>query len=126
MIRTSRALSKKLYEAGLKQKSEWCIYYDCFAIKWDEGYSKDWVNVWTIKYSSYTLEELLALVPKKIKNRDYYKYKFTYDSHTGLFEIGAEIHFNDIRKFTHKDPKTAIANLLIWLLDNGYMKRCKV
>lgn len=119
-LRTSKALSKKLYKAGLKQASEdyWNYYSDIK--EWYKLEDCDMMRIPDKQISRYTLEELLVLVPKKIVVYGIISpFNFTYRDgiYTAMFVI--------LGKYKHKDPKTAVSNLLKWLLDNGYMKRCK-
>ncbi len=115
--------AKKLKELRIKQES---LFYWQYQNEYDEKFNAKWEIVETpfpdeIYLSAFTSDELLEMLPNMIEefydltiNKDnYYNVSYTECTH---FEIKT-IYYEEENKLSN-----ALAKMLIWLIENDYVK----
>ena len=129
MKTTSLELSKQLQKLGVKQESY--FYWDMDKEQQALVTAKEMNISYTdtlIKneiFSAYTLDEILNMLPDKIK--DNYVYYFLKSDKTeevryGIYYARAAIEDGVMVEFLHENPAEAAGQLLVWCIENGYVK----
>jgi len=119
---TSLELSRKLHELGVNKPS---IYY------WHEGndindeghevYRLELLNYqhsYLESYAAYLSSELLPILPKKIANNDCHE-RYLYIDTSLDYTL---YYFEDVDNQSDENFANAIAKMLIYLIENGYVK----
>lgn len=115
--------AKRLDELGLKRESYFCSFivpaYNSHALLSCAEYEGSVYNKEDCeRYPAYTLDEVLAMLPKGIR---YHCLVDVYN--TGDFKVSCVIdNYNICKEVQSKNPAEAAGQLLIWCIENGYVK----
>jgi hypothetical protein len=121
MITTDLDHSKKLFELA-KEKG---IKLPFAEHRWEQMSETQWnVHNWEqtrmdFQYPAYTLDELLEFLPKTIRDKGGFDYDLSLTWDYDSWRIGYDI---DEYSFEDFNLCNACCDLLIWLIEGGYIK----
>ena len=121
MQTTSSELSKKLKELGLKKEGFGFYKNDETILRF---FNRDYSLSNKIT-EAYTLDEVLAMLPSILTNHEHKFVLLSFNKGSEKyvwFYSGSEGYTDDLIEFIHKNPAEAAGQLLVWCIEQGYVK----